>query len=54
MDISVNDFNKLDFESYKAQILVSLKQNKMAVMSDEALLKWIDEIIKIAPEVKKE
>ena len=43
MDIFVKDFTKQDWESYKAQVTISLKQNKMAVLSDEALLKWVTE-----------
>ncbi len=46
--------NKKDFESYKNQVLISIKTNKMALMSDGILLKWLEKTISEFPEEKKD
>jgi len=40
------DFYKEDFEGYKAQVEQSIKISKMAIMTDENTLEWINEQIK--------
>jgi len=45
--------SKKDFESYRKQVMRSIKTNRMALMSDGNLLKWIDEQIKQFSDTEK-
>lgn len=46
--------DKKDFESYRKQIMLSIKTNRMALMSDGKILLWIDEeLARFKPEEKK-
>lgn len=40
------DISKKDYESYEKQVLLSMKTNKMAQLSDENTLSWIRRKIK--------
>ena len=47
--------DKKDFESYRVQVMLSIKTNRMALMSDGRVLLWIDEeLAKFKKEEKKE
>ena len=35
--------DKKDFESYKKQVMLSIKTNRMALMSDGKVMLWIEE-----------
>ena len=35
--------DKADFDNYRKQVMLSIKTNRMALMSDGRILLWIDE-----------
>jgi len=45
--------DKEDFESYRKQVMLSIKTQRMALMSDGRILAWIDEeLAKFKPKEK--
>ena len=45
--------DKKDFEKYRVQVMNSIKINRMSLMSDGAILLWIDEeLLKFRKEEK--
>lgn len=46
--------DRKDFESYRTQVMLSIKTNRMALMSDGRVLLWIDEELAKLPEEKED
>ena len=45
--------DKNDFDSYRKQVMLSIKTNRMALMSDGRILIWIDEELARFPKEEK-
>ena len=49
---AVFSFKREDWENYKKQIMTSIRVHRMSLMSDGALIEWIEEKLKAFPKEK--